>query len=89
MVRRGSVVMERRALFFHWSRTFDVREIAEITCKQDGNSGAATFHGVQLKTRDGKTTWLASSISQSDYAAWLTDEINDAIGLSSARRGEA
>jgi hypothetical protein len=79
-VRRDSLVMERRALFFHWGRTFTVPEIAEITCKQDGNSGMTTFHGIQLKARDGKTVWLASSISQADYAAWLTDEIQDALG---------
>ena len=81
-VRRGSLVMESRALFFHWGRTFDVGEIAEITCRQDGNSGGTTFYGIQLKTRDGKTTWLASSISQSEYAAWLADEIQDALGPS-------
>ncbi|MGO8696540.1 MAG: hypothetical protein ACLQVY_02315 [Limisphaerales bacterium] len=83
--RQGSLVMERRALFFHWGRTFNVSEIAEITCQKDGessssNSGVATFHGIQLKARDGKCTWLASNISQADYAAWLTDEINAALG---------
>lgn len=84
-VRRGSLVMERRALFFHWGRTFDIRDIAEITCQQDGSESnssgvAATYHGIQLKTRDGKITWLASNISQADYAAWLADEINTALG---------
>jgi len=84
-VHQGSLVMERRALFFHWGRTFDIRDIAQIICQQDGgesnSSGvAATFHGIQLKTRDGKSTWLASNISQADYAAWLTDEINAALG---------
>jgi hypothetical protein len=83
-VHRGSLVMERRALFFHWGRTFNASEISEITCRQDGesssNSGVATFHGIQLKARDGKCTWLASNISQADYAAWLTDEINAALG---------
>ena len=84
-VHRGSLVMERRALFFHWGRTFDLRDIAEIVCQQDGeqsngSGAAATFHGIQLKTRDGKSAWLASNISQADYAAWLTDEINAAFG---------
>jgi hypothetical protein len=83
-VHPGSLVMERRALFFHWGRTFNASEISEITCKQDGassgSSGAATFHGIQLQARDGKCTWLASNISQADYAAWLTDEINAALG---------
>jgi hypothetical protein len=88
-VQRGSLVMERRALFFHWGRTFDVGDIADITCKEDGMSSTSnnpvvvTFHGIQLTARDGKSTWLASEISQADYAAWLTDEINDALGLSS------
>ena len=81
--------MERRALFIHWVRTFDVRDIAEITWKEDGVSSSgraskvAIFHGIQLTARDGKTTWLANDISQPDCAAWLTDEIKDALGLSS------
>ena len=87
-VRRGSLVLERRALFFHWGRTFDVSEIADITCRKDGESSSsssgeatsATFYGIQLKARDGKCTWLASNISQADYATWLTDEINEALG---------
>jgi len=83
-VHPGSLVMERHALGFHWGRTFKASEIAEITCQKDGesssNSSVATFHGIQLKARDGKCTWLASNISQADYAAWLTDEINAALG---------
>ena len=91
-VQRGSLVMERRALFFHWGRTFDVRDIAEITCQQGGESRTCsssgvttltTFYDIQLTARDGKSTWLANEISQADYASWLTDEINDALGLSS------
>lgn len=87
-VRRGSLAMERRALFFHRGRTFALREIAAITCQEDGSSSSGgspvvkTYHGIQLKARDGKTTWLANEISNSDYAAWLTDKINDALGPS-------
>jgi hypothetical protein len=83
-VQSGSLVLARRVLFCHWGRTFNASEIAEIVCQKDGesssNSGVETFHGIQLKARDGKCTWLASNISQADYAAWLTDEINAALG---------
>jgi hypothetical protein len=87
-VHRGLLVMESRALFFHWGRTFNIRDITGIICQEDGNESsssgvAAAFYGIQLKTRDGKSTWLASNISQADYAAWLTDEINDALGRTS------
>jgi hypothetical protein len=79
-VHRGSLVMERRALFFHWGRTFDVSDVGGITCRQDGATGDSIFHGIELKDRQGKSTWLANNISQRDYAEWMTDEINATLG---------
>ena len=81
-MRSGSVIMERRALFVRWGRTFKSGDIADIVCQQDGqsgnSSGVSLFHGIRLKTRDGKTIWLASNITSAEYAAWMTDEINAA-----------
>ena len=84
-VRRGSLVMERRASFFHWGRTFYPSDIAQIICRIDGtsstNGNEKTYYGVELKTSDGKSIWLASNISQEACAVRLTEAINGALGL--------
>lgn len=84
-VRRGSLEVERRVGGFRTRQTFELGDIAEITCKIDGTSssggsGVTTFHGIQLQTRDGRSVWLASELSRADYAGWLAEEIKGALG---------
>jgi hypothetical protein len=83
-VRGSSLVMRQGIGPCHWGRTFEARDIAEIKCKIDGGSSsgngpALTYYGIQLQTRDGKSAWLASNITDGGYAAWLTGEIQDAL----------
>ena len=82
-VRGGSVVMRRRIGPWHWGRTFEASDIAEIRCEVDGSSSSGngptlTYHGIKIQTRDGKSAWLASNISDGGYAAWITEEIQEA-----------
>jgi hypothetical protein len=80
----GSVIISRHAPFYTWTKTFNAGDIAEITFKSDGASGSGaaqkTYFGIQLKTRDGKTTWIANNISNANYAAWLAQEISRIAG---------
>jgi hypothetical protein len=92
-VRGSSVVMRQGIGPCHWGRTFEARDIAEIRCKIDGSSSssngpALTYYGIQLQARDGKSAWLASNITDGGYAAWLTDEIQNALAENQPRSRE-
>jgi len=88
--RHGWLTVENRLLFFHWQKSFTAQGISDITGAEAGtwtvtsNSGQTTTHatyGISLKTRDGKSIMLAGDIVHQDYAAWLADEINAALGM--------
>jgi hypothetical protein len=84
-VSRGLLVLERGIPLYRCRQTFQASDISEVIYKVDGRSqigdGAAnTFYGIQLKTRDGKTVWIANNISEKENAVWLAGGIKTAIG---------
>ncbi len=93
-VRRGSLVLEYRLLLFRvWRKTLELEQIADIVCQDGGSStvGRRTHYvySITLKATDGGDIDLGVSISQEDFARWLTDEIKNTLGFTGVRRAES
>jgi hypothetical protein len=89
-IEPGSVLIERRALLFHWQRRFEAGEIADVRCAVSGESessggigpgGSKTFYGIKLTTRAGRSDWLAADLADPHYVAWLTGAIRQVLDL--------
>jgi len=84
-VQHDTLVIESGTPLFRRRQTFRARDVSDVFFKVDGGSsvnGSAEkkSFGIMLKTRDGKSIWVANNISQGNYAAWLADQIKITLG---------